>query len=78
MTIRSAVIDPGLVGVGTRSFGDYCRSVMVAMHEPWPHKVYYHLARVTYVDPSHYLWSGYEMGPSDCAWIVPGTLECQQ
>jgi len=43
--------------------------------EPWPHLVYYRHGRVTYVPPDRFLFQTSPHGPSDCTWIVPGTLE---
>jgi len=63
---------------GMRSFAEYARWAFKTMLEPWPHKVYYHRGWISYVDPQHVFWSGDLPGPSDCVWIVPGTLERQQ
>lgn len=42
--------------------------------EAWPHFVHYQKHRVIYVPPDEFLtWR--PSRPSDCIWIVPGTLE---
>lgn len=55
------------------TLGDWMRSVLAAMSEPYPHKVYYHHGFCNYVDPKHVFYSRDLLGPSDCVWIVPGS-----
>jgi hypothetical protein len=43
--------------------------------EPLPHKVYYRGGKVTYLPPDRYMLRRHKPSPSDCVWIVPGTLD---
>jgi hypothetical protein len=51
---------------------------------PWPHMVHYRArrshwiqqpGRCVYTSPDEFFWDTKPEGPSDCTWIVPGTLE---
>lgn len=46
---------------------------------PWPHMVTYRpkeLPRPVYVSPDQFRWHRQDSrSPSDCLWIVPGTME---
>jgi hypothetical protein len=45
------------------------------MSEPWPHYVhYYGGGEPFHVSPEHFHFRSH-VGPTDCFWIVPGTLE---
>lgn len=41
--------------------------------DPWPHLVHYVGGRVIYCSPDQFCTLVPD-GPSDCVWIVPGTL----
>ena len=45
--------------------------------EPTPHKVHYESGKVLYVKPANFFFGlpCRTKSPSDCTWIVPGTLE---
>lgn len=51
--------------------------IMQAMAEPTPHVVRYRADSGThYTPPAEFYWGvGRKPGPSDCLWIIPGTLE---
>lgn len=47
---------------------------LAAMYEPRHCRVYYHAGRHTYINPEHFYWSSATPSPSDCEWMVPGTV----
>jgi hypothetical protein len=51
--------------------------LLEAINDPTPHVVRYnaHFGTHTYVPPEVFYWSAELPSPSDCEWIVPGTLE---
>lgn len=50
-------------------------SIWALMSEITPHTVNYRACRMYYHAPHHFPILPKQRGPSDCTWIVPGTLE---
>lgn len=44
------------------------------MSEPYPHYVHYYGTSPFYVSPEYFHFRSH-IAPTDCVWIVPGTLE---
>lgn len=66
-------------GRGLRTLAPYQRAFINAMYEDPPHRVHYQAwwdPHVRYESPLAYVWKyGLLPSPSDCVWIVPGTLK---
>lgn len=50
-------------------------SLWSMVKEPTPHTVNYRTGRMYYHAPHHFPILPKQRSPSDCTWIVPGTLE---